>query len=168
MEELTYEGYAPGGIALVVACLSENRARTAPDVKHIFDRNGGNLGAQGAVSFLFSFVTMVVVERQGRDEDQMLELGLEAGADDVRVEGDFATFIAPPTRFLALKTGLEQRGARLASAEIGWLPLNLVPVADKELARKVLALIEDLEAHDDVQTVYANYDIPDAWMAELA
>lgn len=167
-EELTYEGYAPGGVALVVVCLTENRARTAPDVKHIFDKHGGNLGSPGSVAFLFAFRSVLVLERRGRTEDQILELALEAGADDARLEGDYATILGAPTGFLALKHALEQRGVALLSAEIGWVPQTTTPVADKETARKILRLVDELEDHDDVQSVYANYELPDAWIAELA
>ncbi|MFO1009352.1 MAG: YebC/PmpR family DNA-binding transcriptional regulator [Planctomycetota bacterium] len=167
-EELTYEGYAPGGVALIVACLTENRARTAPDVKHIFDKHGGNLGSPGSVAFLFSFRSILVIEREGRTEDQLLELGLEAGADDVKSEGDFATILGAPTEFLALKKALEARHVKLVSAEIGYVPQTTSPVQDKDNAKKVLRLIEDLEDHDDVQNVYANFEMPDAWIAELS
>lgn len=168
MDELTYEGYASGGVALIVVCLTDNRARTAPDVKYIFDRNGGNLGAPGSVAFMFTFRSIVTVERDGRSDDQLLELGLEAGADDVQIEGDFATLLAPPTEFIALKAALESKGAKLASAEIGYVPQTTIPVADKDAAKRVLHLIDELEENEDVQSVYANYDMPGEWIGELA
>lgn len=167
-EELTYEGYAPGGVAIVVACLTENRARTAPDVKHIFDKNGGNLGSPGSVAFLFQFRSIFVVQRDGKSEDQLLEIGLDAGAEDVKIEGDLATVVAPATEFLAVKKALEKHAMKLESAEIGYVPINSVPVTDKDVAKRVLRLIEALEDNDDVQSVYANYEMPDAWIAELA
>jgi len=168
MEELTYEGYAPGGVALIVGCLTDNRARTAPDVKHIFDRNGGNLGAPGSVAFSFAFRSIVVVARGEHSEDRLLEIALECGAEDLRLEQGFATVIAPPKEFLAVKQALEARGLELASAEIGYLPLTSVPVPDKETAKSVLRLIEELEENEDVQNVYANYEMPAEWIAELA
>jgi len=168
MEELTYEGYAPGGVALIVTCLTDNRARTAPDVKHIFDRNGGNLGSPGAVAFLFAFRSIFVVERGQRSEDQLLEIGLEADAEDVRIEGELATVVAPATEFLAAKTALEKHGLVLASAEMGYMPLSAIPLADKDIAKRVLRLIEELEENEDVQNVYANYDMPAAWIGELS
>jgi len=168
MEEITYEGYAPGGVALMVTCLTDNRHRTAPDVKYAFDRNGGNLGAQGSVGFLFQFRTIVVADRGERTEDQWVELALECGADDVKVEGDVVTIAAPPTDFLAVKSALEGQSVTMHSAELGYLPGTLVPLTDKEEARKVLRLIEALEDNDDVQNVYANYDIPEDWLVELS
>lgn len=167
-EDLVYEGYAPGGVALIVACLTDNRHRTAPDMKFIFDRNGGNLGASGSVAFLFTFQTIVIADRGGKSEDEWLELGLECGASDVRVEGDVVTILAPATEFLAVKSALEGKGIAMHSAEMGYMPNTSVPVADKEDARKILKLIEALEDHDDVQNVYANYEIPDAWLEELS
>lgn len=168
LDELTYEGYAPGGIAVIVVCLTDNRARTAPDVKYIFDRNGGNLGAPGSVGFLFQFRSLYAGRRGERSEDDLLEIGLDCGADDVRVDGDVFTIVAPPTEFLPVKAKLEARGLTLDSAELGYMPQTSVPVADKDAAKKVLRLIEELEENDDVQSVYANYEIPDEWIAELA
>jgi YebC/PmpR family DNA-binding regulatory protein len=170
IEELVYEGYAPGGVALVIVCMTDNRHRTAPDIKHILEKNGGNLGAPGSVSFQFSFQSIVGCERGGKGEDWWMESALECGFDDVRVEGDYATLLGPATAFLALKTALEARIAggecKLVSAEVGWIPSTSVPIADREEARRILHLIELLEDNDDVQNVYANYDIPAAWLAE--
>jgi YebC/PmpR family DNA-binding regulatory protein len=167
-EELTYEGYAPGGVALIVACLTDNRHRTAPDIKYAFDRHAGNLGAPGSVSFLFNFRSIVVLERGEKTEDQWVELGLEVGAEDVLVEKSSVTFVAPASDFLALKKSLEAHGVAMLSAEIGYMPQNAVAITDKEVARKVLKLIDALEDNEDVQSVYANYEIPDEWIAELA
>jgi len=166
-EELTYEGYAPGGVAVMVSCLTDNRHRTSPDIKYIFDRCNGNIGAPGSVGFLFNFRAIFVADREGRDEDAWVELGLEVGAEDVLVEQDVVTIVAPPTEFLAVKSALEGKNVKLHSAETGYMPQNTVPVTDKDEARRVLKLIEALEDNDDVQNVYANYDIPDAWLAEL-
>ncbi len=167
-EDLVYEGYAPGGVALMVSCLTDNRHRTAPDLKFIFDRNGGNLGSTGSVAFLFTFQTIVIADRDEKSEDEWLNLGLECGASDVRVEGDVVTITAPPTEFLAVKSALEAKEIKMHSAEMGYVPGTSVAVADKEDARKVLKLIEALEDHDDVQSVYPNYEMPDEWIAELS
>jgi YebC/PmpR family DNA-binding regulatory protein len=166
-EELTYEGYAPGGIAIMVTCLTDNRHRTSPDIKYIFDRFEGNIGAPGSVAFMFSFRSIFVAEREGRDEDAWMELGLEASAEDVIVEKDVATIVAPATEFLSVKKALEGKSVKLLSAEMGYMPQSTVPVADKDVARRVLKLVDALEDNDDVQSVYANYDIPDDWLAEL-
>lgn len=167
-EELVYEGYAPGGVAIMVSCLTDNRSRTAPDIRYIFDRSAGNIGAPGSVAFMFTFRSIFVVERADHDEDSLMELGLEAGAEDVVLEGDLATVVASPNDFLAVKTALEAKSLKLASAEIGYVPQTTVKVEDKEEARKILKLIDALEENEDVQAVYANYEIPDAWIAELA
>lgn len=167
-EDLIYEGYAPGGVALMIACLTDNRHRTAPDVKHIFEKNGGNMGAPGSVGFSFTFLTIVVAERGERSEDQWLELALECGASDVKVEGDVVTVTAPPTEFLAVKSALEEKGVAMHSAEMGYMPNTYVPVADKDDAKRILKLIDALEDHDDVQNVYTNYDIPSEWLEELS
>jgi YebC/PmpR family DNA-binding regulatory protein len=167
-EELTYEGYAPGGVALLVSSLTDNRNRTSSDLKHIFDRGSGNLGTSGSVSFLFDFKSIFVAERGGRGEEELMELALACGADDVEIEEDLVTFLAPPSRFVAVEQALEQHGLKLESAETGYMPQTTVRVADKDEARKVLRLIETLDDHDDVQSVYANYEIPDDWLRELS
>lgn len=168
MEELTYEGYAPGGVAMIVTCLTDNRNRTAPDIKYIFDKRGGNMGAQGSVAFLFDFRSTFVVETGGRDEETLLEVGLEAGAEDVEYDADLATIYAAPTDFLAVKSALEAAGLTFLSAETGYVPQSSVEVASKDEAKKILALIDALEDNDDVQNVYTNHDIPEAWLDELA
>jgi YebC/PmpR family DNA-binding regulatory protein len=166
-EELTYEGYAPGGIAVIVCCLTDNRHRTSPDIKYIFDRGDGNIGAPGSVAFMFNFRSIFVAEREGRDEEAWMELGLECGAEDVLVEKDVVTIVAPANEFLPVKTALESKSVKLLSAEMGYMPQNTVPVADKDVARKILKLLDALDDNEDVQSVYANYEIPDEWIAEL-
>ncbi len=166
-EELLYEGYAPGGVALMVVALTDNRNRTAPDVKYLFERGGGNLGASGSVSFLFDFRSIYVVRTGGRVEDELLELALEAGADDLEYEEELSTILAPATAFAQVKAALEGAGLELESAELGYIPQNYVKVGTREEAAKVLRLIDLLEENEDVQDVYANYEIADEWMAEL-
>ena len=168
IEELTYEGYAPGGVALMVACLTDNRHRTSADLRHIFEKRGGNLGSPGSVGFLFEFRSILVVERGSRSEDELMELALEVGADDVLVEGSSATIYAAPTAFLELKSALEGRGLSFLSAQLGHVPLNTIPVPGKEDAARILKLIEDLDANDDVQDIFANYEMPAEWIEELS
>jgi len=163
-EELVYEGYAPGGIALLVACLTDNRARTASDLKHLFDKRGGNMGTPGSVGFLFDKRSIIAIEAGEVGEDALTELALEAGADDMRLEAGVATFLAAATDFFAVKAVIEARGKPLVSAEIGYVPQNTIQVADRDTATSVLGLIEALEDNDDVQRVYANYDIPAEWL----
>ena len=166
-EEVIYEGYAPGGVALMVACLTDNRHRTSPDVKHMFDKVGGNMGAPGSVAFMFSFRAVIALEKGARSEDQWTEVALELGADDVEFEGETVVLYGAATAFPALKAAVDKLSdAKLLSAELAYVPQNRIPVADREDARKILKLIETLEDNDDVQNVYANYDMPAEWMAE--
>lgn len=167
-EELTYEGYAAGGVAVLVTALTDNRNRTASDVKHLFDKGNGNMGASGSVSFMFDFKSIFVAEQGERSEDDWMEIGLEAGAEDVEIEAEMVTFLAPPTEFLAVKEALSTAEIELASAETGYMPQNVVKVEDKDDARRVLKLVDMLEDHDDVQNVYTNYEIADEWLDELA
>ncbi len=167
-EEVNYEGYAPGGIAILVAALTDNRHRTSPDIKYAFDKCGGNLGTPGSVAFMFQLRSVIVIDAAGRNEDQLTELALDVGADNIEVDGDTAVLTAGPTEFVALKATLEKRGNKLLSAELAYEAQNRVPVADKEAARKILKLIGELEDNDDVQNVYANYDMPAEWFDELS
>lgn len=167
IEELTYEGYAPGGVALMVSCLTDNRNRTAADVKYLFEKRGGNLGAPGSVAFLFDFRSIFVVETGEKTEDEIMEDVLEAGAEDVEFDGDVATVYAGATDFLPVKEGLEERGLVFLSAETGYVPRTTVEVGSKEDAERLLKLIEVLDDNEDVQNVYANYDMPEAWLDEL-
>ncbi|MEZ6005711.1 MAG: YebC/PmpR family DNA-binding transcriptional regulator [Planctomycetota bacterium] len=167
-EELIYEGYAPGGVALLICCLTDNRNRTAPDVKYTLEHCGGNLGSTGSVSFLFQFRSIFVIEVGDRDEDSLLELALEAGAEDLLFEGEVATIHGAPTDFLAIKGALEGAGLTLLSAETGYLPDTTAAITDKDVAKRVLKLIDSLEDNEDVQNVYANYEMPDEWLDELA
>lgn len=166
--ELSYEGYGPGGVALVVSCLTDNRHRTAPDIKYCFDRGGGNLGAPGSVLFMFDFLSVIVVESKGRDEDALTELALEVGAEDVQVDGDTAVIQAAATDFIAVKAALEAKDETFVSAALEYVPKSRTAVADKEDARKLLKLIETLEDNEDVQNVYSNYDMPAEWIEEFS
>jgi YebC/PmpR family DNA-binding regulatory protein len=166
-EELIYEGYAAGGVALLVTCLTDNRFRTAPDIKHVFDRQHGNLGAPGSVAYLFEQRSVFVVERGDRGEDELFEFALEAGARDVEIDGDAAVFQADARDFIPVKAALDRRGLSFLSAELAYVPLSRVPIESKDEAGRVLRLIADLEDLDDVQNVYANYDMPPEWLEEL-
>lgn len=183
-EELVYEGYAPGGVALLITCLTDNRNRTAPDIKYALERGGGNMGTTGSVAFMFDFKSVFVVDLTGEqaaeqsdakggagkafDADGLMMAALEAGAEDVQVEGDVATVYAEATDFIDVKEGLEAQGVVLLSAETGYVPQNSIEVPDKGDAERILKLIEKLEDNEDVQNVYANYDIRDDWLEEFA
>ncbi|HRV82582.1 MAG TPA: YebC/PmpR family DNA-binding transcriptional regulator, partial [Planctomycetota bacterium] len=135
--------------------------------KYTLEHMGGNLGSTGSVSFLFNFRSIFVIEMGGKSEDEMLEIALEAGAEDVIFEEEVATIQGAPADFLAIKVALEAAGVALLSAETGYLPETSAPIDDKDVARKVLKLIEGLEDNEDVQNVYANYEMPDEWLEEL-
>lgn len=165
-EELNYEGYAPGGVAVLVAALTDNRKRTAPDVKYTFEHNGGNMGASGSVAFMFDFRSIFVVETGERSEDELMEIAIEAGAEDMQMDEELATIIADPTEFLGVKEALEAASLTLVSAETGYLPQNTVQIETEEEARKVLKLLDALEENDDVQAVYANHAFPEGFNPE--
>jgi YebC/PmpR family DNA-binding regulatory protein len=164
LEEIQYEGYAPGGVALMIQILTDNRNRTAPDIRHLFDRAGGSLGAPGSVAYLFELRSLFAVERRGRNEDPLTELALETGCDDVELTADVVVFTAAATDFTAVRSALEAAGETFLSAELAYVPGTRVALATREDAQRVLKLIEALEDNDDVQSVYANYDIPDEWL----
>ncbi len=166
-EELTYEGYGTGGIALMVVCLTNNRNRTAADIKHLFDKRGGNLGAPGSVSYMFDHRSIFVVGNGDHDEDALMEMALELGADDVEVGEEVSTFYAPATDFLTVKAALEEKGLEFMSAEVGYVAQTPVAIAEIDEAKKVFGLIEVLEDNEDVQSVYSNYEVPDEWLDEL-
>jgi YebC/PmpR family DNA-binding regulatory protein len=166
-EEITYEGYAPGGIALVVEALTDNRNRTAQEVRHAFTRSGGNLGESGSTLWMFQRKGVIVVEKAvAADEERLLELALEGGAEDLNDEGSSWDIVTPPQDFTSVERALQQAGVPVESSEIALIPTTTVPV-DGGDARQVLHLIDALEELDDVQNVYANFDIPEDVMASL-
>ncbi|HEX6131832.1 MAG TPA: YebC/PmpR family DNA-binding transcriptional regulator [Actinomycetota bacterium] len=166
-EEITYEGYAPGGIALVVEALTDNRNRTAQDVRHAFSRNAGNLGETGSTRWMFERKGVIVVEKAAApDEEGLLELALEGGADDLRDAESSWEILTAPQDFKAVEEALRGAGVPVFSAEISMMPTTTIPVDGAE-AKRVLQLIEALEDLDDVQNVYANFDIPEEVMASL-
>jgi YebC/PmpR family DNA-binding regulatory protein len=167
MEELSYEGYAISGVAVMVAALTDNRNRTAADIKFIFEKRGGNLGSPGSVSFMFDFRSIFVIETGERSEEQLMELALEVGADDVEFDAEASTLLADAKNFIEVKEALEAQGVEFLSAEIGYVPQTTAKVATLEEAKKIMRLIDDLDDHEDVQTVYANYEFEDEWMDQL-
>ncbi|MDQ3210372.1 MAG: YebC/PmpR family DNA-binding transcriptional regulator [Actinomycetota bacterium] len=166
-DEISYEGYAPGGIALYVEALTDNRNRTAQEVRHAFTRNGGNLGETGSTAFMFTRKGVVVVDKaMAPDEERLLEIVMEAGAEDLRDSESSWDIISDPAAFKQVRDALEAAGVEAISAEISMVPQSTIPVDGGE-AKQVLNLIESLEDLDDVQSVYANFDIPEEVMASL-
>jgi len=166
-ERITYEGYAPGGVAVMVEVLTDNRNRAASDIRYIFSKNGGKLGTSGSVAYLFERKGVILVPRENADEDELMELALEAGAEDVETtEGDYRLVTAPED-FAAVRDALREAGIAFENAEITMQPQNSVEL-DSTTARQTLRLMDALEENDDVQEVYANFDISDEVMAEVA
>jgi YebC/PmpR family DNA-binding regulatory protein len=166
-EEVVYEGYGPGGTAVLVEGLTDNRNRTVSEVRNAFTKAGASLGAPGCVAHLFGKRGLIAFDRQGLDSDALLEAALEAGADDVRDDGDPVVVVTAPNALEAVKSALEGRGFRPASAEVTMEPSTTVPLSGEQ-AEAMLKLTEALEDIDDVQAVYANYDIPEEVMQRLA
>ncbi|MFH0911663.1 MAG: YebC/PmpR family DNA-binding transcriptional regulator [Planctomycetota bacterium] len=164
-EQLLYEGYAPGGVALMIETLTDKRQRTYPEIKKIVEQRHGSLGSPGCVAYLFHRKGLITVNAADAGEEALLEAALDAGAEDLAAEGDLYQVTTPPEALLAVKAALEERRIPIQSAEIAMIPGATVRVEGEE-ARKVLALVEALDDHEDVQNVYTNFDIPDEILSE--
>jgi YebC/PmpR family DNA-binding regulatory protein len=160
-EETTYEGYGPGGVAILVDVLTDNRNRAASDVRHIFSKNGGNLGEAGCVAWMFKNQGIIVFSKDRIQEEDLMEAALEAGAEDVRDQGDQFEVVTAPADFETVKEAFQQRGMDFELAEITMVPQNTVRIEDDRQAQQLLKLMDALEDCDDVQHAYANFDIPD-------
>ena len=161
-EEITYEGYAPGGVAVIVDTISDNRNRTASDVRHCFAKYGGNLGTTGSVGFMFDERGVLVIEREpGSDEDEMMMIALDAGAEDVKVEEDVFEILTAPNDFSAVRENLEKQGYTFLSAEVQKIPQNTVEVTDPDTVLKIQKMLDLLEENDDVQNVFHNAELPE-------
>ena len=161
-EEITYEGYAPGGVAVIVDTISDNRNRTASDIRHCFTKYGGNLGTTGSVGFMFDTRGVLVVERTaGMDEDELMMMALDAGAEDVRPDEDVVEILTDPNEFSSVREALEQQGLTFLSAEVQKIPQNTVEVTDPDTLEKIRKMLDLLEESDDVQNVYHNAELPD-------
>lgn len=162
-ETITYEGYGPNGVAIIIEALTDNRARTAGDVRTVFSKKGGNMGNPGSVAFIFQSKGQIFIDASKADEETLMNSALEAGADDIQEpEGDDGawTILTDPTDFLSVKDAIEAAGIEIADAELTKIPDNTVDIAGDD-ARKLLGLIDALEDNDDVQKVHHNAEIPD-------
>jgi YebC/PmpR family DNA-binding regulatory protein len=170
-EEVVYEGYGPGGVAIMLSLATDNRNRTASEIRHLFSRYGGNLGESGCVAWMFESRGLITVELEdvSQTADDIMLWAIEAGAEDVnlREEDNFIEIVTEPGQLEQVRKALEGRRVAVASAEVTMLPKTTVSISDPELARRVLRLVDVLEDHDDVQAVYANFDIPASLMREL-
>ena len=160
-ETIVYEGYGPEGVALIVEALTDNRNRTAADVRHLFAKHGGNLGATGAVAWQFERLGVVAISASDADEEDLLLAAADAGADDVRPDGSTFQVTSPPEALSAVRGALEGAGFSIESAELQLVPKTTVSIDDENKARQVMRLVDALEENDDVQDVYANFDIPE-------
>jgi len=161
-EEITYEGYAPGGVAVIATTITDNRNRTASDVRHCFAKNGGNMGTTGSVSFMFDEKGVIVIERTpGMDEEELMMMALDAGAEDMTTEDDVFEITTAPNDFSAVREALEAQGLTFLSAEVSMIPQNTVAVTDPDILKSILKMLEMLEENDDVQNVYHNAELPE-------
>ena len=161
-EEIQYEGYAPGGMAVIVSTVTDNRNRTASDIRHIFDKNGGSLGTNGCVSYMFDKVGLIVIERKpGMDEDEVMMTALDAGAEDFVAQDDAFEVYTAPADFSAVREALEAADFTFLSAEVQMLPQNTVNITDAETVEKVEKFLERLDDNDDVQEVFHNAVLPE-------
>ena len=160
LDEITYEGYGPGGVAILVDAATDNRNRTVADVRHIFSKNGGNLGESGCVGWMFDKKGLFTFDRADHTDEQLLEIGLEAGVEDIREDGDVWEVSTSQEHFQAVQEAFTAAGLTPLSEEVTMVPQNLVPV-DVETGRKVIRLMDLLEDYDDVQNVHVNCDFPE-------
>lgn len=166
-EEVTYEGYGPNGVAILVEAMTDNRNRTTQDIRHIFSKNGGHLGETGCVSWVFEVKGLIVIDKERCDEDELIMLALESGAEDVRSEDDIYEVITDPADFERVREAIVNAGIEYAQAGISRIP-QIVKRLDGEDARRTLRLVETLEEHDDVQRVFTNFDIDEKIMVEVS
>ncbi len=166
-EEVTYEAYGPGGVAMLIETMTDNRTRTVAELRSLLNKHGGNMGAAGSVAWMFSKKGLITVERAGIDEDRVMEVALEAGAEDVSESGESLEILTPPDAFVSVKEALDRAGIPTATAEITMMPSTTTPISG-ETAAKMIRLLEVLEDHDDVQRVSSNMDMAAEEMEKLS
>lgn len=165
-EELTYEGYGPGGVAVLIEAVTDNKNRTTPEIRHAFSKNGGNIGDTGCVAWMFDQKGLILVTKEGQDEDEIMMIALDAGAEDIQDEGDTFDVFTSPSEFESVRSQLIENGIEPLRAEICRIPQSTVAIEGQE-AEQLLRLLEVLEEHDDVQNVYANFDMDDKVLDEM-
>jgi len=166
-ENVSFEGYALGGVAIIVEGLTDNRNRTTSEVRSIFTKRGGNMAGEGSVAFQFERKGVFTVKKSDANEEELMEIALDAGAEDFTSEDDFFQIICAPQDFDKVRSGMVAKGVKIESGELSQEPKNTIKIDDPDTARKILALVDDLEDNDDVQNVYANFDIPDEILKEV-
>ncbi len=165
-DEITYEGYGPGGVAIMIDAMTDNKNRTVAEIRHMIGKHGGNLGANGCVSYMFHKKGIILVEAEGVDEDALMEAALEAGADDMTGDDEHFEIVCEPAAFEDVHSAVEAGGFPIISAELTKVPDSMVNVSAKD-APKIMRLMDAIENQDDVQNVYSNFDIPEEILAEL-
>ncbi|NIM89414.1 MAG: YebC/PmpR family DNA-binding transcriptional regulator [Candidatus Aminicenantes bacterium] len=166
-EEVAYEGYGPGGVAIYVEVMSDNKNRTVSELRHIFSKNGGNIGESGCVAWMFNRKGYIVVERSKASEDDLLEIVTEAGAEDLREDGSNYEIFTPPEDYEKVVESLKNNSVEIAASNLGYIPQNYIKLEGKQ-AQQLLRLMEELEDHDDVQNVWANFDIDEEEIAKYS
>ncbi len=165
--EVHYEGYGPGGVAIVVEGLTDNHNRTAPEIKKIFEKHGGSLGTTGCVNWMFSKKGVITVKTAGVNEDELMEIVLSAGAEDMVNIGELYEITCEPAIYEKLRNTLKEKGVAIESSDISRVSQTTVPINDVTTAKKIISLMDDFEDHEDVQNTYANFDIPQDILSKL-
>jgi YebC/PmpR family DNA-binding regulatory protein len=167
-EEVQYEGYGPAGVAVMVEALTDNRHRTGPEIKRIFEKHGGSLGTTGCVNWMFTKKGLITVSTANADEEQLLEIAMNAGADDMQNTGEVFEITCDPAAYEQLRAALQDKGIATEVAEISMVPQNTIDIGDDHVAKRILSLMEAFEDHDDVQNTYANFNIPEETLARIS
>ena len=167
-EEVLYEGYGPSGVAIMVEALTDNRNRTGPEVKRLFEKHGGSLGTSGCVNWMFTKKGLITVNATNSDEEQVLDIALNAGADDMQAVGEVFEITCEPGAYEELKKTLEENEIPIEVAEISMVPQSTIDISDEHTAKRIISLMEAFEDHDDVQNTYANFDIPEEIIAQIS
>jgi YebC/PmpR family DNA-binding regulatory protein len=167
-EEVVYEGYGSGGVAIMIEVLTDNHNRTAPEIKRLFEKHGGSMGGAGCVNWMFRKKGLITVSTAKMAEDDLMEIALAAGAEDMQTAGDVYEITCDPAAYDKLKEALKEKNIPTEVAEISMVPQNTVPINNVETAKKIIATMEDFEDHDDVQNVYANFDIPQEIISKIS
>jgi YebC/PmpR family DNA-binding regulatory protein len=167
-EEVLYEGYGPNGVAIMVEALTDNRNRTGPEIKRLFEKHGGSLGTSGCVNWMFTKKGLITVNAANSNEDQLMEIALSAGADDMQAGGDVFEITCEPSVYEELKKSLQEKEIPIEVAEISMVPQSTIDISDEHTAKRIISLMEAFEDHDDVQNTYANFDIPEEIISQIS
>jgi len=167
-EEVLYEGYGPSGVAIMVEALTDNRNRTGPEVKRLFEKHGGSLGTSGCVNWMFTKKGLITVNAANANEEQLMEIALGAGADDMQAIGEVFEITCDPGAYEELKMTLQEKEIPVEIAEISMVPQTTIAISDEHTAKRIISLMEAFEDHDDVQNTYANFDIPVEMIARIS